>query len=405
VLRATLDGAGVAEDTVDTALLLTSELVTNAVLHARSDVQVRVVVDSTRNDVRVEVHDESAMLPASRAHALDSMTGRGLHIVGQLADDYGVDVDGSTGTRSSNGGGKTVWFSLAAVRAHDREPSPEHFPDLLPTSGPTVNVEWQDLPLLLFQVVLEHNEALMREFALERLGEIDPVSDTAPPPVAAAAAARARLAQAVAEYRPLAGTQGHADVTLRLEPRDVSALAGLLPVLEEAEQLSAAGRILTQPALPELRQLREWCITEIVRQAEGAAPIPWRTPYVEDRVTVQVSADIRAAAEQVRGSSEPLMLARPDVIIAAAPAAAELLGWDPEELAGRRITVVIPPDMRDVHLAGITRHLMTGRTTMLGTEVSISAWHREGYPVPIRLLLDRWPGVRALFVARFGRPS
>ena len=90
VLRATLDGAGVAEDTVDTAILLTSELVTNAVLHARTDVQVTVVVD---DGVRIEVHDESALLPASRTHALDSMTGRGLHIVGQLADDYGVEVE------------------------------------------------------------------------------------------------------------------------------------------------------------------------------------------------------------------------------------------------------------------------------------------------------------------------
>jgi PAS domain S-box-containing protein len=130
--------------------------------------------------------------------------------------------------------------------------------------------------------------------------------------------------------------------------------------------------------------------------------MPWSTPYVEDRVPVQASADIRAAIAEVRQSSEPLMLARPDVIIAVAPSAAELLGWDAEDLIGRRITVVVPPELRDVHLAGITRHLMTGRVTMLGVEVPISAWHRQGHPVPVRLLLDRWPGVRSLFVARFG---
>jgi PAS domain S-box-containing protein len=96
-----------------------------------------------------------------------------------------------------------------------------------------------------------------------------------------------------------------------------------------------------------------------------------------------------------------LLLATAAALVAAAPAAAQLLGWDPDELVGRRITVVVPPDLRDVHLAGITRHLLTGHSTMLGAEVSISAWHREGHPVPVRLLLDRWPGVRPVFVARF----
>jgi hypothetical protein len=57
--------------------------------------------------------------------------------------------------------------------------------------------------------------------------------------------------------------------------------------------------------------------------------------------------------------------------------------------------------MRDVHLAGITRHLMTGQTQMLGVEVATFAWHRAGHAVPVRLLLDRWPGVQSLFVARF----
>jgi PAS domain S-box-containing protein len=398
-LRATLDGAGVAEETVDTAVLLASELVTNAVLHARTDVQVTIVVDGV---VRVEVHDESGMMPASRSHAVDSMTGRGLQIVGQLADDYGVEVEAPTATGSLNGGGKTVWFCLAGNSTHVHDQSADHFPDLVPTSGPTITAEWRDLPLLLFDVVMEHNEALMREFALEQLGELDPTEELAASPLAAAAAARARLAQAVDAYRPLARTQRHVDVTLQLEPRDVAALANLLPVLRAAEQLSATGRILTPPALPELRELREWCVTEIVRQADGAVPRPWSTPYVDDRVPVEMSADERAAAQQIWQSSESLLLARSDVIVAVSPSAATLLGWQAEDLVGRRITVVVPPDLRDVHLAGITRHLMTGRTTMLGVEAPISAWHRKGYEVPVRLLLDRWPGVQSLFVARFG---
>jgi anti-sigma regulatory factor (Ser/Thr protein kinase) len=86
---------------VDASRLLASEVVTNAVLHARTDIEL--VVRLTRHGVRVEVHDRSTAAPVPRRYDDDAMTGRGLALVAQLATRWGVE---------SNGEGKSVWFEL-----------------------------------------------------------------------------------------------------------------------------------------------------------------------------------------------------------------------------------------------------------------------------------------------------
>jgi anti-sigma regulatory factor (Ser/Thr protein kinase) len=85
----------------EAARLLVSELVTNSVLHARTDVEL--VVRLRRGGVRVEVHDASPVAPVVRRYEDEAMTGRGLALVDQLASRWGVE---------SRGGGKTVWFEL-----------------------------------------------------------------------------------------------------------------------------------------------------------------------------------------------------------------------------------------------------------------------------------------------------
>ena len=86
----------------DVAVLLTSELVTNAVLHARSDVLLRVLRETA--GVRVEVVDRSTAVPVPRDFSEEAATGRGLLLVDAMADDWGAAVDGDA---------KTVWFRLA----------------------------------------------------------------------------------------------------------------------------------------------------------------------------------------------------------------------------------------------------------------------------------------------------
>ena len=89
----------------DIATLLASELVTNAVLHARSAVELRLHIDGGR--VRVEVHDGSAMPVTPRHFTSDAATGRGLLLVTELAAAWGSDVGPD---------GKCVWFELLEGR-------------------------------------------------------------------------------------------------------------------------------------------------------------------------------------------------------------------------------------------------------------------------------------------------
>ena len=88
---------------VDTVVLLVSEVVTNAVLHARSD--IRLDVQASTDTVRVEVHDASPVEPRVHHFRLTSGTGRGLRMVEQLARRWGVEADPARG-------GKIVWFEV-----------------------------------------------------------------------------------------------------------------------------------------------------------------------------------------------------------------------------------------------------------------------------------------------------
>lgn len=96
----------VDDEHLDEAMLLTSELLSNAVLHARTDARLTV---HSREDgtLRIEVADENPRLPITVAPPEDAQSGRGLWLVETLSSAWGVE---RTGT------GKTVWFELGAFR-------------------------------------------------------------------------------------------------------------------------------------------------------------------------------------------------------------------------------------------------------------------------------------------------
>jgi anti-sigma regulatory factor (Ser/Thr protein kinase) len=89
----------------DDALLLTSELVTNAVLHAQTGVSLSVATSD--ETVRVEVSDGAPVVPEPRVAEVDELGGRGLALVEAIASDWGVRLAPP---------GKTVWFELRVRR-------------------------------------------------------------------------------------------------------------------------------------------------------------------------------------------------------------------------------------------------------------------------------------------------
>ena len=92
------------KELADEAALLTSELVTNAVLHAHSEVDLRL--SKTGSGIRIEVADRDPHPVAPRLPGPDDTGGRGLYLVGVLARDWGVRFSPP---------GKTVWFELSQV--------------------------------------------------------------------------------------------------------------------------------------------------------------------------------------------------------------------------------------------------------------------------------------------------
>ena len=90
------------QQALDRVLLLTSEVVTNAILHARTPLRLTAILDA--GQVVVRVYDTLRTPPRRRTYRTDAGTGRGMHLVEALADRWGVDETSA---------GKCVWFAVA----------------------------------------------------------------------------------------------------------------------------------------------------------------------------------------------------------------------------------------------------------------------------------------------------
>lgn len=100
-VRNVLEDWGVAGEVVEDAELLVSELVTNAIMHARTG----TTVDVRRYDGSVEfaISDESVRPVELRLPTVEAVTGRGVYFLDQLAPDWQVEPTAN---------GKTIRFSL-----------------------------------------------------------------------------------------------------------------------------------------------------------------------------------------------------------------------------------------------------------------------------------------------------
>lgn len=101
------------DETLRSARLLVSELVTNAIRHG-AGTAVRVALERRSDVLRIEVHDQGdgfVARPRDPDHHKGS--GWGLHFVSRLARRWGVEADGGT----------TVWLELPL-----RSPGPRSGP-------------------------------------------------------------------------------------------------------------------------------------------------------------------------------------------------------------------------------------------------------------------------------------
>ncbi|MFC8799456.1 SpoIIE family protein phosphatase [Promicromonospora sp. NPDC057138] len=112
-----LESCGVPMPLRRTVMLLTSEVLTNAVDHGQAPFTATVEVDTNR--LRVGVRDSSTVQPELRDPTVTEFGGRGVQFLERLASRWGVDRHGEPPAAQRPGGprvnrrtGKTVWFEL-----------------------------------------------------------------------------------------------------------------------------------------------------------------------------------------------------------------------------------------------------------------------------------------------------
>ncbi len=99
-IRSAFDG--MPRDLLEVAVLLTSELVTNAVRYGGP--RIVMTVRDEPDTLRVEVHDDGPWRPATDGGGDRATGGRGLLLVESLAHVWGTSTQGRPG--------KAVWFAL-----------------------------------------------------------------------------------------------------------------------------------------------------------------------------------------------------------------------------------------------------------------------------------------------------
>ena len=99
-------------EVADTIALMVSELATNCIRHAVT--HYTLTIDQTPERVRVAVTDTAPGIPTLQTPPPTSPTGRGLQIVREFADDWGIAA-------AAGAPGKTVWFTVGL--APQRSPS------------------------------------------------------------------------------------------------------------------------------------------------------------------------------------------------------------------------------------------------------------------------------------------
>ncbi|HET7431030.1 MAG TPA: ATP-binding protein [Nocardioides sp.] len=387
--------ASTDRESVESAELAVSEIVTNALVHAGTAMRLRVLV--LGRALRVELSDGSPRLPRQRGFSPLTATGRGLHLVTELVDRWGAYPDGT---------GKVVWFEIAEQRGADDAEVEVVTSDPDPSS--TVEVRLLDLPVLMHDAWQQHAAALLREYMLYRLDDDPAALETH----AAVSDALTLLLEQVPDSgfgdlpHPVLSdvtepTVSMPELVLRVGRDHLDNFATLHQVLEQASELADRGELLTTPTQPEIRLMRHWICEQVWIQGEGGRPTPWVSPTHEDAPGAAAALDWDPVAVD---RSKGALIAADDTnrIVAASDRALAVLGYaDRDELVGRRLIAVIPWRYHQAHVAGFTLHLTIGRDALIGRTVALPFLRADGTELEVRMRLDAeaLPNGRRVFTA------
>lgn len=277
------------EDLLDTAVLLTSEVVTNVIVHTASAPALQVTRDGA--GLLVTVIDGSPVPPHRRWNSATATTGRGLQMLQGLADDWGWNPVGE---------GKAVWFLLrrdgrdprsdapARPRAvHDSSsvvPPPSPLGRYAPSAdaGDLVRVELLGVPVRVLAASREHHDGLMREFRLLALS--DPSGHDLP-------ARLAELTQTLGKGFAAAGSRpdddferavlrgvGTVDLVYHVPPATADGAGRLEELMSEADEFCRSAQLITLARTPVMVRFGQWYLAQFRDQVAGRPATRWNGP-------------------------------------------------------------------------------------------------------------------------------
>ncbi|HET9061101.1 MAG TPA: ATP-binding protein, partial [Acidimicrobiales bacterium] len=289
---------GCDEELLADGRIVLSELMSNGVLHARTELQV-AIHPRPGGGLRVEVKDLSSapVLPplplpgsepnlldrprsGSEAHAADlpNATGRGLHLVSVLSTTWGWFPEA--------GGGKTVWAELGPIEKSDSE-AERSYSERSPY--PLRPVRVIAAPVRLVKESEDHFEDLFRELQMTHLaGDHEPMGELA----AKAEMVRSRLSRMReparrALWEAMRRGDRLIDISLIADTGMPTVFETTEKLLVEATSASLAGLLLTEGPAAEVNEWRRWLRAELEGQIAGkppkACPFPVASPLGRER--------------------------------------------------------------------------------------------------------------------------
>jgi anti-sigma regulatory factor (Ser/Thr protein kinase) len=275
------------EDLVDSAQLGVSELVTNALIHSRPPLSVRV--RGTVDHPRIEVVDSSPVPPqrqpvAPEIEDVDDLNlttfGRGLDLVAMMSNRWGSDL-------AHDGRSKSVWFEpsgeLQGENPHEGEIfafDPEIGHSWTPDVDEQMALRLLGVPARLFGELRRYHFEVRREMRLLALTDPHsyPLADELTEIFIRADAER-RAAVGVSQLDQ-AITDGLESVDLEyLIPVSAPPTMGRIrDLLGEIYRIFSSDHLLALQPPEVLMDLQDWYFGEFVRQAAGKEPLRWSGP-------------------------------------------------------------------------------------------------------------------------------
>ena len=330
-LTSILDSAGItdAAETAQDAKLVVTELVTNALLHARPPVAVRVALLDP--GVRIEVADPFRLSPVRPRDNPEAMTGRGIALIEALSQRWGVEPATE---------GKVIWAELGLSRSEDSE-APEggledvdvdavlaSWTDDYDDDEPRFSIRLGDVPTDLLLSAKTHVNNVVREFVLAEAGAATGAAGTVPIDlthlISSVVHNFAEARQEIKRQALAAAAAGkeRTDLALTLPASAADAGEAYLAALDQVDSYARAARLLTLESLPQHRAFRRWYVESLVTQLRRAAR--GEPPGERQTLEQRLLAEYAAVAAAHRAADRAARLQNVTAALAAASTSAEV---------------------------------------------------------------------------------